>query len=218
LRCTNISGGAGNIAIELGGAVGWYANAANSGATTASNIYFPIRTFIVDSEVAGGVYGITSFGRGTTVMGSLIRNAVQHNIRFWNAYKTVIRHNKIYVAGSEQHNIKLHAAGSSRWSDLVKGSANESAYNIIAENVIGEAGQANPWSTAIGPQASDLPPEGVRDSVVENMLGGLRLTSRGNTGVRTVNEGTDLHTGGIPSGWNSGYAVGGASVTTQAPP
>jgi hypothetical protein len=225
-RLTNISA-SGETCVEVGAGVSYYSVAANSGTTTAANIYLPVRTFLVDCTISGGLYGVTCWGRGTAIMGCQIHAHTYHCIRLWNCYKGAVRHNWLYGPGVDYHQLKLHSGGTGAWDDRVNSSSHASAYNVVSENKVGDTGQVNSWAVAVAP-AGEGTTQGVKDCIVEDnyfaynfgsevVLGGLRLTSRGNTGVGTVNEDTSGHAADIPGGWDGPYYTGGASITTEAP-
>lgn len=185
--------------------------------------------FIVNCTAnAGAEYGAFGrSGRGLVMLGNSFGGAIYHCIRPALIYRGLISHN--YMGGvqnSVTHQIKIHSGGVNDYTDTTL-SGPCTQYVVVSYNKIGSASEPNPWAIAISPQ-NDTAAEGIQDVIVENngfnfnfqnevMLGGRRLTSRGNfmNVAGTLNEGTGQHT--PPSGWAGPYYIGSAAIATQDP-
>jgi hypothetical protein len=236
LRLEGIDGDTSNTGLELGGATGFYANPANSGATTAANIFHPRNTFIVDCTVPGGSYNFTMSAQRLALMGSLVGpSETHHNVRLWSGHKLYIAHNLIGDAvDASDHNLKIHSAGTDTWPDLIAdGDEPATSQVVVQENIFGVAsGEGSIQSVVFAAQNNDGAPyiEGLEDIVCEDnhwannfasggelFFGGRRMTDRGNTSVGTLSVVTSSRPNGIPSGWDGPYYTGESSITTQAP-
>lgn len=236
LRIDSIDGDTSNTGLELGGATGFYANPANSGATTAANIFHPRNTFIVDCTVPGGSYNFTMSAQRLALMGCNIGpSETHHNIRLWSGHKLYIAHNQIAAAvDASDHNLKVHSAGTDTWPALIAdGDAPATSQVVTQENIFGTAsGEGAIQSVVFGAQNNDGDPyiEGLEDIIVEDcywannfasggelFFGGRRMTDRGNTSVGTFSVGTSARPNGIPPGWDGPYYTGESSITTEAP-
>lgn len=189
------------------------------------------------SDVGGtGGYGFYGTCNSVAFLGLNTQSQFQHDVRVTNHYKTCVQN--CYLQGNNptgvQTALKMHAGSSGLtptiWNGVSSGiCASEMA--VVGYNRVGTSISPINWYVNIDPQ-NELAgqPEGIQDGIVENnaftrgtsgspqdiLLGGRRLTARGNTitGAAHVNIATStpggVEPGGsIPVGWDGQYFTSG---------
>ena len=177
---------------------------------------------------AGGTSDYGFYGTATWValLGLNTQSQGQHDVRLTNHYKSCVQN--CYLQGNNpsgvQTALKAHAANSGSspalWDETSAGNyASEKL--VVSNNKVGTSTSPVNWYVNIDPQNdSGSQPEGIQDAIVENnaftrgtsgsardiMLGGRRLTQRGNTCTGgTLQVVTSTNPSNIPSGWDGPY-------------
>ncbi len=216
-----------NIGISVGSSVkGWVSDKATQ--EQMDNLIWPENIFMYESTSVNAWI----LSKGFNILGSEMLNPREHNIRTAYIVRAVIAHNLLYNAARTKHNIKIHSEGLFEKEDepLVKNSlGGASRWIVVADNVLGNgAAQPNGWSITVKPE-NNIKGQGVQDAIVENnnflsdfnvqvILGGRRLTERGNT--TSIGEYKVLVSngiGGIPATWDGPQYVDDSQILPDAP-
>lgn len=155
------------------------------------------------------------------ILGCTMSQAVYHNLRLCQAYKTLLADNVTEgrSPNSDYHCIKVHGGSLAPYAEpLTSGSKFWATRYVVAQdNLIGSAGCLYAWLAAFSPQNSSVT-EGVQDILVlgntfirsgagqvDVVMGGSRITTLDNTtqgGSFTTAVG---HDEALPAGWKGPY-------------
>jgi hypothetical protein len=224
-----VAAASGGVAMSLGSEAYWalsdpYRKVASSAFYNAREIFY-VENVAIGPTVTSWQYGIYGSGSRVALMGNRVGKQVYHSIRITSLNKGFIAHNEMQGISQDgtYHALKLHSDGLLPYADSFIGPTDgvsgwASSQIVVANNLIGNAADNNPWTAAICPQ-NDQYAEGIKDVMIENnrfvkgvgtqtnlVLGGSNLTYRGNT----VTNGSALsqsigHTGALPAAWKGPY-------------
>lgn len=223
--------------VSIGTTVVFYFNLAEP--EDEALFFWPESIFVVDNIIDidnSDLYGIFSSGsNGSAYMGNLITNPTQHGIRSSSAGNLFIAHDEIYGVGDLQAQMKLHSKGVDNWAEFLSGTTTPSAFHYqISNNLLGNGTDENSNMLSLAP-AADGNNEGIEDSIVENcifdnlskansmILGGRRLTERGNTDTSADGDGLVVATNAKMSGplldpdWLGPYFKDADQIIPDAP-
>jgi hypothetical protein len=224
----DISATGAGIAMGLGAEDYWangdpYMMVPKSSFYNAREIFF-VENTAIGKDTSSMSYGLFGSGSRVALLGNRIGSQQYHSVRMVGMNRGVIAHNELQGISSAgiYHSLKVHAGGLSPYADNMISTSDgsvgwASSLNVIANNLIGNANDNNQWTAAICPQ-NDQRAEGIENTIVENnkyvrgrntvtdlVLGGRKLTYRGNTSSGSaISEGTG-HTGALSSAWQGPY-------------
>lgn len=235
-RLSNTDPMQGGTIMEFAGGIFW-ARDVTATAPQLAALQWPNGTFVVECDLGGSLsasnqYFMTGSGKHIVLMGNTFDTSSSHAVRIWQGHKAVFRHN-YFDQQPAGHHIKFHSDGLDEWDDLVENSMNPaSRLSVVADNYIDSNG-GSLEGIPVGPGDAgrillleDMIVERNYfgfDGVNEVLLGGRRMTERGNTGAGyNAMTGYGNHRGGpetyeIPDGANGPYYTGGSNIATQAP-
>jgi hypothetical protein len=195
-----------NNSIEVGAAIGYFANQDPNRKVPADQYYNAHEIFVVENRVIGSTENDTVprgnfYGSGSRMafLGNDMGSAFQHTVRLFSAHKTVMQHNAIRGRSSDgiRHALKIHSGGLGAYNDnyAISGGTWASSQIVLANNLFGDPQDNNAWTVAIRPQNAGADSgEGIEDVILENnrfvrglatntdlLLVGRRLETRGNT-------------------------------------
>ncbi len=210
-----------NTGISIGSSVKHWVNKGNE------NLIWPENIFIYESR------GISAWvlSRGLNILGVEMSDPVEHNIRTAYLVKAFIAHNLLYRAARTKHNIKMHAEGifENENERLVKNSLSSATkWVVVANNTMGNGEpQPNGWAMTVCPENANKV-QGVHDVIVENnyfaseynielILGGARLTERGNTSVGEYKLKLSNSVNHLPAYWDGPYYIDETQIIPETP-
>ncbi len=191
------------------------------------SLIWPENIFIYESR---GV-GAWVLSRGVNIIGVEMSDPVEHNIRTAYLVKAFIAHNLLYRAARTKHNIKIHAEGIAENENerLVKNSLSSATrWVVVANNTMGNGEpQPNGWAMTVCPENGNKV-QGVHDVIVENnnfasqynievILGGSRLTERGNTSIEEYKTKLSNSVHQLPASWDGPYFVDADQIIPAVP-
>jgi hypothetical protein len=201
----------------------------------------PVGMFVVECICSNPVGGATTNpiyagGGFCAFLGNETLESDEHCQRSGAMFKSIIAHNYLHNPNTDgRHFLKLHSGGETglppqAW-DVLYGNCErlETGYVVVAHNLLGDGADTLSQGVTIGPQSTGGSyAEGLADVIVEDnvfqqslsqeiLLGGRRLTERGNTAVGTLNITTSYNSGGMASGYDGPYHTGGSSIATSDP-
>ena len=224
-----VAGPSGGIAMSLGSEAYWalsdpYRMVPSSAFYNAREIFY-VENVAIGPTVTSWQYGIFGSGSRIALMGNRVGNQIFHSIRLTALNKGFVAHNEAQGISQDgiYHALKIHSDGLLPYADnsISPGDGVSgwlSSQIVVANNLIGNAADNNPWTAAICPQ-NDQFAEGLQNVVIESnrfvkgvgtqtnlVLGGNKLTYRANTVTNgsALTEGTG-HTGALPAAWNGPY-------------
>ncbi len=191
------------------------------------DLIWPENIFIYESR---GV-GAWVLSRGVNIIGVEMSDPREHNIRTAYLVKAFIAHNLLYRAARTKHNIKIHAEGIARNENerLVKNSLSSATrWVVVANNTMGNGEpQPNGWAMTVCPENGNKQ-QGVQDVIVENnnfasqyniqvILGGIRLTERGNTSIGEYKLKLSNSVHQLPAEWDGPYFTDAEQIIPDSP-
>lgn len=220
-----------NTKFYVGSTVKHWTN--NGSQEQRDNLIWPSNIFMYEATNTAPTSGFNSWilSTGFTMLGTELANPPQHNIRPAYLVNAFIAHNLFYNAARAKHNLKLHSEGilENENEPLVKNSQESaSRWVVVADNVLGNgSAQSNGWAITVDPQ-NNTRGEGVQDVIVENnnfksdfnvetVLGGRRLTERGNSSVGEYKTITSQNVSALPPSWDGPYYVDVEQIIPDQP-
>ncbi|NMH87245.1 PKD domain-containing protein [Flavivirga algicola] len=191
------------------------------------DLIWPENIFIYESR---GV-GAWVLSRGLNILGVEMSDPREHNIRTAYLVKAFIAHNLLYRAARTKHNIKIHAEGilENENERLVKNSLSSATrWVVVANNTMGNGEpQPNGWAMTVCAENGNKV-QGVHDVIVENnnfasqynvevILGGARLTERGNTSIEEYKLKLSNSVHQLPASWDGPYFTDAEQIIPEAP-
>ncbi len=211
-----------NTGITIGSSVKhWVVDKGNE------DLIWPENIFIYESR---GI-GAWVLSRGLNILGVEMSDPVEHNIRTAYLVKAFIAHNLLYRAARTKHNIKIHSEGilENENERLVKNSLSSATrWVVVANNKMGNGEpQPNGWAMTVCAENGNKV-QGVHDVIVENnyfaseynvevILGGARLTERGNTSIGEFKNKLNNSVSQLPASWDGPYFVDETQIIPDAP-
>lgn len=213
--------------IELAGAFGYWFDRATSGEWRAPDEMFIIENTVdrnFNASTNPNPNGITAMGGHIVVMGNSVDRTHEHNVRLWQAHKTIVAHNRLtgHTSGSIRHALKIHSSGTGAISTLLSLGTSynfRSADIVIADNELGSDRANINWLAVTSPQNGESA-EGIERVIWEDnefrygsnyvsdiTWAGRNMIGRGNRNI-TANRNASYgvgHADSLPADWRGPY-------------